>query len=145
MLRMKVLYLFFGLVLIHLLSMNSSFAQSLEDYRWKKRLVFIMNPGGDNPLMHPQVKSFREFSDEISERETLLFIKTGDRVTDPEGNIQLVKIGEIPYNNFQGVVLIGKDGGVKLKEEFPVEPSALFSLIDSMPMRKAEMRSSKKH
>jgi hypothetical protein len=42
------------------------------------------------------------------------------------------------------VLLIGKDGGVKLRREVPVTTTELFSLIDSMPMRKREMRESDK-
>ena len=38
------------------------------------------------------------------------------------------------------VVLIGKDGGVKLRQEEPISVADLFALIDSMPMRKQEMR-----
>lgn len=44
-----------------------------------------------------------------------------------------------------GVTLIGKDGGVKRqwKAEFCELPAAVFSLIDSMPMRQREMRREK--
>ena len=40
-----------------------------------------------------------------------------------------------------GVVLIGKDGGVKLESSVPVKTAKLFDLIDSMPMRIHEMKS----
>ncbi len=36
-------------------------------------------------------------------------------------------------------VLIGKDGGVKARWKEPVAPEAVFALIDTMPMRRAEM------
>ena len=36
-------------------------------------------------------------------------------------------------------MLIGKDGGVKLRQEEPISVADLFALIDSMPMRKQEM------
>lgn len=39
------------------------------------------------------------------------------------------------------VLLVGKDGGVKLDSDAPVTPAELFTLIDAMPMRKAELRS----
>jgi hypothetical protein len=42
------------------------------------------------------------------------------------------------------VVLIGKDGGVKLRSSEPVSMKDLFGLIDSMPMRQQEMESKKK-
>ncbi len=38
------------------------------------------------------------------------------------------------------VVLIGKDGGVKRKETKPIDPNVLFETIDTMPMRRQEMR-----
>lgn len=37
------------------------------------------------------------------------------------------------------VVLVGKDGGVKLREAAPVEADRVFALVDSMPMRQREM------
>lgn len=38
------------------------------------------------------------------------------------------------------VVLIGKDGGEKLRRTTPLAPADLFALVDAMPMRQAEMR-----
>ena len=39
------------------------------------------------------------------------------------------------------VVLVGKDGGEKLRSAVPIEPERLFETIDAMPMRRQEMRS----
>jgi hypothetical protein len=36
-------------------------------------------------------------------------------------------------------LLIGKDGGVKWRDREPADLSRIFSLIDSMPMRRQEM------
>jgi hypothetical protein len=41
------------------------------------------------------------------------------------------------------VVLIGKDGGVKRKDSKPIDPKVLFETIDTMPMRRQEMRTNK--
>jgi len=41
------------------------------------------------------------------------------------------------------IVLIGKDGGEKLRRTKPLTPAELFALVDAMPMRRAEMRESK--
>ena len=48
------------------------------------------------------------------------------------------RTGCVPASNF--VALIGKDGGVKLRDEAMVSNEDLFALIDSMPMRRQEMR-----
>ncbi len=38
------------------------------------------------------------------------------------------------------LLLIGRDGGVKLRRDTPVAAKAITALIDTMPMRQAEMR-----
>ena len=38
------------------------------------------------------------------------------------------------------VLLVGKDGGVKLRRQQPVAAAELTALIDTMPMRQDEMR-----
>lgn len=38
------------------------------------------------------------------------------------------------------VILIGLDGGVKLRQTEALETKKLFDLINSVPMRQAEMR-----
>lgn len=38
------------------------------------------------------------------------------------------------------VILIGKDGGIKLKRQSQTRLEDIFSLIDAMPMRREEMR-----
>jgi hypothetical protein len=45
----------------------------------------------------------------------------------------------IPSTKFT-VLLIGKDGSEKYRANRPIEIKRLFALIDSMPMRKAEMK-----
>lgn len=38
------------------------------------------------------------------------------------------------------VVLIGRDGGEKLRQSTPLAAADLFAVVDAMPMRQAEMR-----
>ena len=38
------------------------------------------------------------------------------------------------------VILVGKDGGVKLREDRPVPLATIFERIDAMPIRQAEMK-----
>lgn len=42
------------------------------------------------------------------------------------------------------VILVGLDGGIKLRQDQPATTDKLFSLIDSMPMRQHEMRQNKR-
>jgi hypothetical protein len=45
----------------------------------------------------------------------------------------------VPSNKFS-LILVGKDGGIKLKRHDHVSLEEVFELIDSMPMRQSEMR-----
>lgn len=45
---------------------------------------------------------------------------------------------QVPENQFT-VLLLGEDGGIKLRSNAPVAVSRLNSLIDAMPDRKVEM------
>ncbi len=41
------------------------------------------------------------------------------------------------------VILVGKDGGVKLKENTAISTCRLFGIVDGMPMRRQEMAATK--
>ena len=135
---------FWFVSLIVLLFCCVSSAQSLDDYRWKNRLIFIVNPDLDQDGGHPQLKAFKGYAEDIQERDVLIFVLKEDKVYDLQG--QLVNwVGEpVPYSSFKGLVLIGKDGGRKLKKPFIVSAKDIFDAIDSMPMRRAEMKNSVK-
>ena len=45
----------------------------------------------------------------------------------------------MPEESFR-IVLIGKDGGVKLDQAKGISIQEVFDLIDTMPMRQAEIR-----
>ena len=49
---------------------------------------------------------------------------------------------ELLMKNLKGFrfILIGKDGGIKLSSDKPVTLEQLFALIDSMPMRRYEVK-----
>lgn len=122
-----------------------TYAQSLKDYQWKNRLLFVLNPNGNSPFSHPQLKAFEDHTAAIEERQLLIMVLHHGKLTDIHGNELKQDPGELPFKDFKGVVLIGKDGGVKLKEPFTVDPELIFNLIDSMPMRRAEIKNSEKY
>lgn len=88
----------------------------------------------------------RDASAGVSERQiTVVRIVNGNGVIDAK-TLSVAAVGSVlkrcdattqtPFL----AVLIGKDGGVKLRETSPVETDRLFNLIDSMPMRQREMK-----
>ena len=133
------------LLILFLLGYHMTQSQGLEQYSWEHRLVLIMNPEGEHPLEHKQLEIFKAYKNEIMDRDLILLLVTDSEVFDAEGNSVELSKDQLPYSNFSGIILIGKDGGVKLRKPFLVSPQEIFDLIDSMPMRRAEMKKSKQN
>lgn len=110
---------------------TSCFSQNLKDYRWKNRLVILVGDKNE-PLFKKQEEKLIKLQKELDARQIILF----------QGNSEIINQLSVD-KTFHGLILIGKDGGVKLKEQFIVEPKLLFSLIDGMPMRRAEIKQNK--
>lgn len=121
------------LVIVILLSLfcNHLQGQDLSTYQWKNRLILLV---GDttNVKLKKQKSILNNHKLELLERDILIL-----QITNPE-NLQINLEA-----SFKGLILIGKDGGAKLKKEFPVAAIKLFEIIDSMPMRKAEIKRNK--
>lgn len=117
---------------------------TLEDLRWKNRVLFVF-PAED------QEAAFEwEISDsllvEIEERDLLFFV-FGDTLQsnspyrfEPQYESFLKKKYALGTKELCWV-LIGKDGGSKVRREGIVPDwDELFGIIDAMPMRAREMR-----
>jgi len=120
-------------------------SQSLKEYRWKNRIILLVYNEANSESFQKQRESFLEKADALKERDLILIYLNNETVdfnhpdSDAIDGRQLRKQLRI-RENFRGVLLIGKDGGVKLRAEYSVEPQQIFDLIDSMPMRRAEMK-----
>ncbi len=136
------------LLLLLSFSMLSSH-NPLAKYQWQNRLVLVFSTSSDTELYEAQTRAIEAMGDGWAERELVLFSifpQSGNA-----GEVQL-KPSEIQYlrDRYQVseqdfvVLLIGKDGGEKLRlRQKTLSQAQLFPLIDGMPMRKAEMRARK--
>jgi hypothetical protein len=120
------------------------------DYR--PLLVFAAS---DNEVLREQVKLLSEHLEEMQERQVLvvpIVFKAGQngewKSGLPEGSVAWLtpeeetaarkrfRVGEEEF----AVVLIGKDGGEKLRSPNPVTMDRVMKVIDAMPMRQKEVR-----
>lgn len=120
-------------------------AQSLSSLKWQKRIIILMDAAGDTEIRNEQLSAFDSFKSDMEERDLLIFCYDGRQLLDADLNPSSYKLTSVNDLSFQGVILIGKDGGIKLKESFPVAPERIFALIDGMPMRRAELKRSGKY
>lgn len=120
-------------------------AQNLSDYQWKNRLVILVDEDLRTDAIRSQFKTFASKPDELIERDILLFQLTPKTIALSNGEKAKLSANEtysslsIP-KNYKGVILVGKDGGIKLKKTFEVTSADIFALIDGMPMRRSEAR-----
>ena len=97
------------------------------------RLIVVVS-APDDPRAAVQRAALDGGAPALHERDVLVQNLTPDaaRHSRPE-------LGVEPDAIFE-VLLVGKDGGVKLRRGRPVAVSELTALIDTMPMRRDEMR-----
>jgi hypothetical protein len=119
---------------------------NLSDYRWKHRLLFIFAPSTTDATFLALDKRLAQSALEIEDRDMIIFRifeNSPSRVSDkpllPGDDEALRRRFGIETGRFT-VVLVGKDGGVKLVAHRNADLQSIFNLIDSMPMRQQEMR-----
>lgn len=117
---------------------------ALDGYRWQNQLLLVFAPDADSALYRRQQEMLLVAECGLNERDMVIIFVIRDAVSTkgrPAAPVAAVDLrdayGVLPHE-FR-VVLIGKDGGVKLRQEEPISAADLFALMNSMPMRKQEM------
>lgn len=104
---------------------------NLHQYQWHYRPLVIFAPSEKDVNYVQQMKILEDAKAELVDRDIIVFSDTS-----PASKGQLRS--QLEPKGFE-VVLVGKDGGMKLREQQPISSEALLSTIDSMPMRKAHL------
>ena len=118
----------------------------LKDYQWKNRLILAFSPSAENPGYRTLEKEIAVRAEEFVDRDLLVFhiLETGEirlgETSLPTGSGDYLRESFSILPGTFTVLLIGKDGDVKLRREAGVELDEILSLIDTMPMRQREMR-----
>lgn len=118
----------------------------LPSYRWKNRLLIVCADKPETLRMAEYRAAWAGREAGVAERDMVVFHlyasgpgQVAGEALCPEAAAGLRRELKVPPEGFQ-MLLIGKDGGVKLRSGKPVPPAEVFSLIDGMPMRREEMR-----
>ena len=134
-------------IMLVLLSASISFAQDLKKHQWKDRLLLII--GKDSTELNSQIQVLQKDISGLKERKLIVYkitpkayqkgIKSGQWIPSEALYKQNKNIKES-----REVILIGLDGGVKLRQTKLLTLEQLFTLIDGMPMRRNELRTKNK-
>lgn len=122
------------LFLLFMALINTEQGSPFAAYQWQYRILVINAKvlGADQQLTEVLAQS-----EGLKDRDLLVFLKKGKQLICQNAE---EKILEDSRNEYAGTSLIGKDGGVKMREGNAVEIQVIFDLIDSMPMRQSEIR-----
>lgn len=125
-----------------LLFSSSNMLAQLQKHQWKHRLVLIFADEPSQPLYQDQINHLREDASGLKERNIRIYslFAHSSQPKLSESDLARLKRKYNPNSKPFLCLLIGKDGGVKASKSALYPKQELFDLIDSMPMRRAEMR-----
>jgi len=119
---------------------------ALERLRWSARVLLVLTPRLDDPRAIALREALARRACQARERDLVLMqipaAGPASLESEPLPSQEATQIrdrfrhGDSPFQ----VLLLGKDGGVKQRENHVPDLDAMFALIDAMPMRRSEMR-----
>ncbi len=113
------------------------------------RPVLVFSPSGSDPRLREQERLLDGAADDMMDRNMLLVLVLGGGAfappldapfafPAPQEAAKLRQRFGVEGSGFK-VVLLGEDGGAKLRSSKPVPAERFNSLIDTMPTRRREM------
>jgi hypothetical protein len=120
-------------------------ATTLAEERDQHRVLLIGAPSADDRRLLEQLRIVHDHAEEAADRD-LVAIAVPESGTPPTSLrltasdwAEVQRRFHLASGSF-AVLLLGKDGGEKLRSGKPIPFDRLRSVIDAMPMRKEEMR-----
>ena len=112
-------------------AIHDGYDVDLEAYRWTHRPVVVFADSPADPRFQEQIDELLKDVPALMTRDVIVFV-------DTEPDRQSALRTKLRPRGFM-LVLIGKDGGVKLRKPLPWSVRELSRTIDKMPMRLREV------
>ena len=117
----------------------------MDEFTWENRLLLMFAPTADEPILAVQRGQLSGHQQGLIDRDMVLIEIAADQVSVMGRTTLDLEAGELRdrYGVSEGetaVLLVGKDGGVKIRQARALSAESLFATIDAMPMRQREMR-----
>ena len=122
-----------------LLAVALAASPTVTQMRWERRVLIVSAPTATDPALAEQRRILANWKTNAAARDLTVVEIVGDTVRgagDPAAALR--RKYHLPATFT--AILIGKDGGEKLRSAKPFPAAALEATIDAMPMRKAGQR-----
>lgn len=133
-----------------ILGSTTAMAAELGDYLWKQRPLLVFSPSDNDPRLAETRSRIDATRCDFVDRDMVLGVLVArgtstldGQLIDTDESARLAREYRVGANAFT-VVLIGKDGGEKLRVEDVPDLKPIYDLIDGMPMRSGEMGADRK-
>jgi hypothetical protein len=129
--------------MLTLFSVSISFAQKLQKHQWNNRVLIVA--AKNQTLLQQQIELLNKDLKGLQERKLVIYKVLPEEFSEGIENEAWISNSKFYANHKKTeedleIILIGLDGGVKLRQTKLLTLEKLFALIDGMPMRKAELR-----
>jgi hypothetical protein len=112
----------------------------LKTYRWRERVVLVFARNASDPRLLAQRLAVQTLTRATDDRDLLLVEVVGPWAAPVQFDAAALRRRfHVPPAAFR-VLLIGKDGVVKLDQRSVLTAAHLVETIDAMPMRQEELR-----
>ncbi|WP_299730057.1 DUF4174 domain-containing protein [uncultured Tateyamaria sp.] len=106
--------------------------EDLSQFVWEKRPIIVFADSPNDSSFGLQMEYLKARVEDLEQRDVVV-------LTDTDPSVQSALRTKLRPRGFM-MVLIGKDGGVKLRKPFPWDVREISRTIDKMPMRQREIR-----
>ncbi|MDG1286311.1 MAG: DUF4174 domain-containing protein [Rickettsiales bacterium] len=121
-------------------------AELMEKYLWEKRVLLVFSDSAENEHYASQQFSLTESVAGMKERDLVVWSFIVNQEVSVEGKSK-AHLGTSRFYDYFNVrengftiILLGKDGEEKHRQNTALSMPELFSMIDAMPMRQREIR-----
>ena len=120
-------------------------ATELGDYRWESRPLLVFAQKGNDPRLVETLSRIEASRCDFTGRDMVLGVVVPDGNSTLDGQAIDADEARRLANQFAigddafSVVLVGKDGGEKLRVDDVPDLRTIYAVVDGMPMRSREM------
>lgn len=122
-----------------------NYAQQIAQHTWKERVLIILTHDKENTIYKQQLAEINRDTQGLNERKLIAYSVTPKAYATGLFDLQWIE-NTTCYSRYKKtkdpfeILLIGLDGGIKLRKTTLLTLKDLYGLIDAMPMRKEALK-----